>query len=124
MCWIQTVYVSHYDRKFFGFPFLLRHKFDKGTNSGLFFHIAKPNDGGSGGFEIQVLDSFGKATSRFECGSLYEFLAPTKQTVKPAGEWNQLRSDLRWAKVQVILMASRLSTPMSINGTIQRYSAN
>src|SRR4051812_3824809 len=51
----QSVYVSHYDRKFGDFHFVCDYKFDKGTNSGLFFRIAKPNDAGIGrGFEIQV----------------------------------------------------------------------
>src|SRR5882724_11970177 len=57
----QKVYVAHYDRKFSDFHFSCDYKFDKGTNSGLFFRIAKPGDGGIGrGFEIQVLDSYGK----------------------------------------------------------------
>src|SRR3954463_15292235 len=76
----QGVYVSHYDRKFADFHFSCDYKFDKTTNSGLFFHIPKPNDPGRvRGFEIQDIDSYGTPTSRFECGALYEFLAPTKQ---------------------------------------------
>jgi hypothetical protein len=100
----QTVYVAHYDRKFSDFHFSCDYKFDKGTNSGLFFHIAKPNDAGIGrGFEIQVLDSYGKPPTRLECGSLYEFLAPTKQMVKPAGEWNHCEVICDGPKVKVIL---------------------
>jgi hypothetical protein len=55
-----------------------------------------------------VLDSYGKAPSRFECGSLYEFLAPTKQTVKPAGEWNHCEVIAKGAKVQVILNGEKV----------------
>jgi len=100
----QTVYVSHYDRKFGDFDFVCDYKFDKGTNSGLFFRIAKPNDAGIGrGFEIQVLDSYGKPPTRLECGSLYEFMAPTKQTVRPAGEWNHCEVICVGPSVKVIL---------------------
>jgi Domain of Unknown Function (DUF1080) len=100
----QGVYCSHYDRKFSDFHFSCDYKFDKGTNSGLFFRIAKPGDNGIGrGFEIQVLDSYGKPPTRFECGSLYEFLAPTKQTVKPAGEWNHCEVICKGPIVKVIL---------------------
>ena len=100
----QTVYVAHYDKKFSDFHFSCDYKFDKGTNSGLFFHIAKPNDAGIGrGFEIQVIDSFGKEPTRFECGALYEFLAPSKQMAKPAGEWNHCEVICDGPKVKVIL---------------------
>ena len=100
----QTVYVAHYDRKFADFHFSCDYKFDKGTNSGLFFRIAKPNDPGIGrGFEIQVLDSYGKPTDRFACGSLYEFMAPTKQMAKPAGEWNHCEVICVGPTVKVIL---------------------
>lgn len=105
----QGAYVSHFNQKFADFHFACDYKFDKGTNSGLFFRIAKPGDGGIGrGWEIQVLDSYGKAPSRFECGSLYEFLAPTKQTVKPAGEWNHCEVIANGPKVQVILNGERV----------------
>src|SRR5690349_14879240 len=64
----QGAYVAHYDRKFSDFDFVCDYKFDKTTNSGLFFRISKPGDGGIGrGFEIQVLDSYGKPPTRFEC---------------------------------------------------------
>jgi len=100
----QGVYVSHYDRKFSDFHFACDYKFDPTTNSGLFFHIAKPNDPGIGrGFEIQVIDSYGKKPTRFECGALYEFLAPSKQMVKPAGEWNHCEVICQGPSVKVIL---------------------
>ena len=100
----QGAYVAHYDQKFSDFDFVCDYKFDKTTNSGLFFRIAKPGDGGIGrGFEIQVLDSYGKPPTRFECGSLYEFLPPTKQMVKPAGEWNHCEVICVGPSVKVIL---------------------
>jgi hypothetical protein len=100
----QKVYVAHYDQKFSDFDFSCDYKFDKGTNSGLFFHIAKPNAAGiERGFEIQVLDSYGKKPTRFECGALYEFLAPSKQMAKPAGEWNHCEVICQGSKVKVIL---------------------
>src|SRR3954469_9540233 len=44
----QGAYVSPYARKFSDFHFACDYKFDKTTNSGLFFRIAKPNDPGIG----------------------------------------------------------------------------
>ncbi len=105
----QGAYVAHTERRFADFHFSCDYKFDKGTNSGLFFRIDKPGDGGIGrGWEVQVLDSHGKAPSRHECGSLYEFLAPSKQAVKPAGEWNRCEVIAKGSKVQVILNGEKV----------------
>jgi hypothetical protein len=105
----QGAYVAHYDRKFSDFDFVCDYKFDKTTNSGLFFRISKPGDGGIGrGFEIQVLDSYGKPPTRFECGALYEFLAPSKQMVKPAGEWNHCEVICVGPNVKVILNGEKV----------------
>lgn len=85
----QGAYVSHFDRKFSDFHFKCEYKFDKTCNSGIFVRISKPGDGGIGrGFEVQVIDSFGQPPTVHNCGALYLLKAPTKQMVKPAGEWN------------------------------------
>ncbi len=100
----QGVYVSHYDKKLADFDFVCDFKFDKTTNTGLFFRISKPGDGGIGrGWEIQVKDDFGKEPTRMDCGALYEFMAPTKQAVKKAGEWNHIEVIADGAKIKVIL---------------------
>jgi len=98
----QGAYVAHFDQKFSDFSFQCDVKFDKTTNTGLFFRIAKPGDGGIGrGWEIQVKDDAGKPVSRHECGSLYEYKAPTKMTVKPAGEWSHFEVTAVGPKVTV-----------------------
>lgn len=100
----QGVYVSHFNQKFSDFVFAADFKLDKGVNSGLFFRIAKPGAGDiNRGFEIQIKDDHGKPPSRHECGSLYEFKAPTKQTVKPTGEWNHIEVTCKGSIVKVNL---------------------
>ena len=43
------------------------------------------------GLEIQILDTHGKEpTTNHDCGALYDALGPTRNTCKPAGEWNQM----------------------------------
>jgi hypothetical protein len=78
------------DKQFADFHFKCDFKFDKGCNSGIFLRVAKPGDAGIGrGFEVQVLDSHGKKKPDTEdCGALYLLMAPTKNVVKAAGEWN------------------------------------
>ena len=105
----QGAYVSHFDQKFSDFTFACDFKLEKTTNTGLFFRIAKPGDGGIGrGWEIQVKDDAGKPPTRFDCGSLYEYLAPTKQMAKPAGEWNHIEVTAVGPKVSVTLNGEKV----------------
>jgi hypothetical protein len=39
-------------------------------------------------YEIQLLDDAGKPASKYGSGSLYRYVAPKKNPVKPAPEWN------------------------------------
>jgi hypothetical protein len=47
-------------------------------------------------YEIQLLDSYGKATpGKSDCGAVYQELAPKVNACKPAGEWQSLVIDWR-----------------------------
>lgn len=61
-----------------------------GANSGVFVRIADPADPVQTGIEVQLLDSFGKPPSRWDCGAVYDCLAPSKEPCRPAGEWNTM----------------------------------
>lgn len=62
----------------------------KGCNSGVFFRT-DPKDPVQHGFEIQVLDSFGKDhADKHDFGALYDAMAPTANVVKQPGEWNTM----------------------------------
>jgi len=53
----------------------------KGSNSGIYFH---------GQYEVQILDSFGKAAKDLkygDCGGIYNHSAPRVNASKPPGEW-------------------------------------
>ena len=60
----------------------------KGCNSGVFIRVGDPKNEVQTGLEIQVQDDFGKQPNRNSVGSIYDLVAPSKNTVKPAGEWN------------------------------------
>ncbi|HSI36561.1 MAG TPA: DUF1080 domain-containing protein [Tepidisphaeraceae bacterium] len=105
----QGAYVAHYEKPFKDFVFKCDFKLEKGVNSGLFFRIFKPGDGGIGrGWEIQVKDDAGKAPTRMDCGALYEYMAPTKQAAKPAGEWNSIEVSAIGPKVTVTLNGEKV----------------
>jgi hypothetical protein len=62
---------------------------DKGVNSGIFLRWSDLKDPVNTGIEIQVIDSYGKATpDKHDCGAIYDIIAPSKQACKAPGEWN------------------------------------
>ena len=65
-------------------------KIDTGCNSGIFFMWSDLDDPVNTGLEIQILDTYGPdRTGVHDCGAIYELVPPTKQTMRPAGEWNE-----------------------------------
>jgi hypothetical protein len=55
------------------------------------------------GYEIQLLDDSGKEASKTSTASLYRYVAPTANTVKPAGEWNSIDIECIGPKINVTL---------------------
>lgn len=72
----------------------LEFRVTAGCNSGLFFRT-NPEDPVQQGFELQLFDSHGKEAGKHDCGALYDARPPLVNAVKPAGEWNTLRLELR-----------------------------
>ena len=78
------------EEQFGDFVLDLEFKNSPGSNSGVFIRNPKPGDW-YGGIEIQVLDSFGNQNpGKHDVGSVYDVLAPSKNTVKAPGEWNRM----------------------------------
>jgi hypothetical protein len=64
-------------------------KTEKGVNSGVFFRWADLKDPVHTGIEMQILDTYGREpATTHHCGAIYDMVAPTRNTCKPAGEWN------------------------------------
>jgi hypothetical protein len=83
----------------------LEFKVTEGTNSGIFFRTADAKDPVYTGIEVQICDSYGRSTlSRTgTAGAIYDCLAPTKNVIKPRGEWNRCRLTCRGSRVEVLL---------------------
>jgi arylsulfatase A-like enzyme len=78
-------------------------------NSGVFFRTADLADPVNTGTEMQVTNSYGRPLSRGgTAGAIYDFLAPTKNTVKPPGQWNQARLTVRGSQIQVELNGEQI----------------
>ena len=71
------------------FQLAIDFKIEEGANSGVFFRWTDLNDPVQTGIEMQILDTYGREpTRKNDCGAIYDVMAPTKNTCKPAGEWN------------------------------------
>lgn len=54
-------------------------------------------------YEIQLLDDAGEPPSPFSSGSLYRYVAPRENAIRPAGEWNTLAITCRGPVIDVVL---------------------
>lgn len=65
----------------------------KGSNSGFYFRVGNMNDPVAKGIEVQIYDSGSKAKDAkltdHDSGGVIPGVPPTKNTAKPAGEWNK-----------------------------------
>jgi Domain of Unknown Function (DUF1080) len=79
------------------FDLKLEWKIAPNGNSGIIFYVnedtAKYKYAWQTGPEMQVLDNAGHADSKIikhKAGDLYDLISCSKETVKPAGEWNEV----------------------------------
>lgn len=54
-------------------------------------------------YEIQLLDDAGKPPSPGSSGSLYRYVAPAQNAMKPAGEWNSMEVTCRGPVIRISL---------------------
>lgn len=75
------------------------------ANSGVFLRTSDLKDPVYTGIEVQVSNSYGreKLNRGGTAGAIYDCLAPTKNTVKRAGEWNHYRITCQDNQITVVL---------------------
>jgi hypothetical protein len=70
-------------------------KLPPGANSGVFIRAPKKGHPTFDGMEVQILDDYAEEYKGIlpgqQCGALYKIAPPSKQMVKPAGQWNHMR---------------------------------
>jgi hypothetical protein len=88
----------------------LEFKIPQRANSGIFLRTADLKDPVYTGIEVQVCNSSGsKELSRGgTAGAIYDCLAPTKNTVKRAGQWNQCRITCLDNRIAVVLNGQQI----------------
>lgn len=96
-------YVTFAKDKYADFTIACDFKLSKGCNSGIFVRTGDAKDPVQTGIEIQVYDSKAEKPSKHDCGAIYDLVAPSKNTLKPLGEWNHIEITCDKNKIKVAL---------------------
>lgn len=87
----------------------LEFKFLAKGNSGVFMRVGDLKDHVNSGMEVQILDTYGKENvGHHDCGGLIKTQGPSKNMVKPAGEWNRYTITLKGNQLTVVLNGEQI----------------
>lgn len=91
-------------QEFGDFVLELEYRISAGGNSGVFFRTGNIDVPVQTGIEMQVLDSYGKATvGRHDAGAIYDIAAPKRNAVNPPERWNAVRLMCRGSRIHIVL---------------------
>lgn len=80
--WLSTV------KQYGDFRLELQYAINTRGNSGVLFRSSHEKNPSFTGYEMQIYDGAGRPPSKTGPSSIYDTVAPTKNLVRPAGEWN------------------------------------
>ncbi|MEN6496806.1 MAG: DUF1080 domain-containing protein [Thermoguttaceae bacterium] len=91
----------------------LEFKVGQGTNSGVCLRVKRDPEiqpiWRDGALEIQMLDSCGSTKpSLQDSGALYDLVAPSKNVMRKAGEWNRLTVTAIGSRITVVMNGERV----------------
>jgi hypothetical protein len=101
-------YLVVHEQKFADFVLDFDYKLTSGCNSGVFIRVSDLNDPVNTGIEVALDDTTG--SGMHDPGALYDLVAPSKNTQKPAGEWNHMTITASGPKISVSLNGVEVST--------------
>jgi len=97
------------ERQYGDFILDLEFKFEPKGNSGVFMRVGDLKDHVNSGFEVQILDTHGKENvGHHDCGGVIKTQGPSKNMVKPAGEWNRYTITLQGNHLNVVLNGEKI----------------
>ncbi len=81
----------------------LEFKINPKGNSGVFMRIGDMNEPVKTGLEVQILDTYGlEKPGHHDCGGIVHGIAPSKNMVKPVGQWNRYTITVKGRNVKVV----------------------
>jgi len=95
------------DSEFDDFKLTLEVNIPEGSNSGVYLR---------GMYEIQVVDSYGKALDSHNMGGLYSRITPSVAAEKKAGEWQTMEMILCKRHVTVVLNGTKIIDNQPVYG--------
>lgn len=106
-------YMMIHEKDWHNFVLSLDFKMSKGCNSGVFVwtYPLEPlpgKDVGYNGIEMQVLDSPGAGYT--DMGAIYDLAKPTRNVMKPIGEWNHAEITCKKDSISVVLNGENVSS--------------
>lgn len=103
-------YVTFAKDKYADFIIACDFKLTKNCNSGVFIRTGDAKDPVQTGIEIQIYDSKAEKPSKHDCAAIYDLVAPSKNTLKPLGEWNHIEITCDKNKISVALNGEAVSS--------------
>lgn len=90
-------------------------KYTKGGNSGLYFRIYDEKDASAHGFEVQILDCFGKEKlGQHDLGGVIQTAGPLVNASKKPGEWNRMIVTFKAGKLTVELNGKKVQDGLDL----------
>ena len=105
-------YMLVHTQQWENFRLSLDFKISKGCNSGIFVRTSSltPRPGkdvGFNGIEIAIDDTPG--AGYHDTGAIYDLVKPTKNAMKPVGEWNRIEITVERGRIEVVLNGERVT---------------
>jgi hypothetical protein len=101
-----------HSERFSDFELALEWRIEEGGNSGIFFHVVEDYDWAfESGPEMQILDDAHHpdgANPLTSAGSNYALHAPVNPSIRPVGEWNEVRIRVEGPRVEHWLNGSKI----------------
>jgi sugar phosphate isomerase/epimerase len=91
--WLRTA------KQYGNFRLELQYAISENGNSGVFFRSAAEKNPAFTGYEMQITDSAGREPSKHAAGSIYDVVAPSKNLVRPTGQWNTVTIVARGSRI-------------------------
>ena len=103
-------FLRYKEREFDDFTFHVEFKMAKGCNSGIGVRTqafdpkkSKETRPSYFSYEIQLTDDAGKPANKLGTGSLYRYVEPKENAIKPAGEWNTMEITCEGPRIRITL---------------------
>lgn len=91
------------------------YKHPEGGNSGLYFRISDELDATAHGFEVQILDCYGKEKlGPHDLGGVIQTAGPLVNASKKPGEWNRMIVTLKDGKLTVELNGKKVQDALDL----------